>query len=222
VGKFDLESLQKESLLNEHRIRRKKLDSKEGGMIMKKDLLKDYNRKRDFKITKEPSGKKKVAAQKRKKLSFVIQEHYARRLHYDFRLEWEGVLKSWAVPKGPSLDPGDKRLAVQTEDHPLEYGKFHGTIPEGEYGAGEVFIWDKGTWEPIGDPEAGLKKGHLEFHLNGDRLQGNWLLIRTNYKASEDKKNWLLIKRTDEKSSKKKTGKRSKKLSKLSPKAFTA
>lgn len=186
-------------------------------MIMKKDLLKEYNRKRDFKITKEPSGKKKVAAKKSKKLSFVIQEHHARRLHYDFRLEWEGVLKSWAVPKGPSLDPGDKRLAVQTEDHPLDYGKFHGTIPEGEYGAGEVFIWDKGTWEPIGDPEAGLKKGHLEFHLKGYRLQGKWMLIRTHYKGNEDKKNWLLIKRTDEeqatedKSSKKKASRTVKK-----------
>jgi bifunctional non-homologous end joining protein LigD len=167
-------------------------------MIIRKDLLKVYNRKRNFKITKEPSGKKK-ALKKNKKLSFVIQEHHARRLHYDFRLEWEGVLKSWAVPKGPSSDPGEKRLAVQTEDHPLEYGKFHGTIPQGEYGAGEVFIWDKGTWEPIGDPEAGMKKGHLEFKLNGGKLQGNWMLIRTHYKGREDKKNWLLIKRSDEK-----------------------
>lgn len=165
-------------------------------MIMKRDLLKEYNSKRDFKTTKEPSGKTKIT-KRSKKLSFVVQEHHARRLHYDFRLEWEGVLKSWAVPKGPSSDPSDKRLAVQTEDHPLEYGKFHGTIPAGEYGAGEVFIWDEGTWEPIGDPEIGLRKGHLEFNLKGGKLQGRWMLIRTHFKGRDDKQNWLLLKRAD-------------------------
>lgn len=165
---------------------------------MKKNLLKDYHKKRDFKITREPKGKKKNTAKRKPKLSFVIQEHHARRLHYDFRLEWEGVLKSWAVPKGPSENPTDKRLAVQTEDHPLEYGKFKGTIPEGEYGAGEVFIWDSGIWEPIGDPAEGFKKGHLEFKLKGKKLHGKWMLIRTHYQESENKKNWLLIKRSDE------------------------
>lgn len=180
--------------------------------------LKVYQKKRDFKITKEPSGKKTTAGKKKGKLTFVIQEHHARRLHYDFRLEWEGVLKSWAVPKGPSPDPDDKRLAVQTEDHPLEYGKFHGTIPEGEYGAGEVFIWDNGTWEPEGDADYGFKKGHLEFTLKGKKLNGKWHLIRTHYKESEGKNNWLLIKAHEEEKkivaikSKKKVQKKSLKL----------
>ncbi|WP_408096868.1 DNA polymerase ligase N-terminal domain-containing protein [Peredibacter sp. HCB2-198] len=161
-----------------------------------KSSLKEYNAKRDFKKTREPSGKKAVS--KGKKLKFVVQEHHARRLHYDFRLEMDGVLKSWAVPKGPSLDPQDKRLAVQTEDHPMEYAKFHGTIPEGEYGAGEVFIWDKGTWEcDDDDPHEALEKGQLKFHLHGDKLNGGFVLVRTNYR-NESKKNWLLIKHHDE------------------------
>jgi bifunctional non-homologous end joining protein LigD len=165
---------------------------------MDKDLLEEYNRKRDFKLTKEPSGKKKVAKTKSKKLIFVVQEHHASRLHYDFRLELEGVLKSWAVPKGPSLDPADKRLAVQTEDHPIPYAKFHGSIPQGEYGGGEVFIWDSGTWEPIDeDPIAALKKGHIKFKLKGKKLNGSFVLVRTHYKGSSDK-NWLLIKHHDE------------------------
>ncbi len=158
--------------------------------------LKEYNKKRDFSKTKEPSGKKKVR-KKKKELIFVIQEHHARRLHYDFRLELEGVLKSWAVPKGPSLDPADKRLAVQTEDHPLGYATFHGTIPKGEYGGGEVFIWDNGTWETEEeDPVAALKNGRLEFSLKGNKLSGKWILIKTHYKGA--KNNWLLIKRHDE------------------------
>lgn len=165
---------------------------------MGKDLLKEYNRKRDFKVTKEPSGKK-VRKAKSKKLIFVVQEHHARRLHYDFRLELEGVLKSWAVPKGPSLDPADKRLAVQTEDHPIPYAKFHGTIPQGEYGGGEVFIWDNGTWEPEDeDPIAALEKGHLKFKLKGKKLNGSFVLVRTHYRGDESKKNWLLIKHHDE------------------------
>lgn len=166
--------------------------------MSKKNPLSAYNKKRDFSKTKEPAGKSKKSS--RKKLIFVVHEHHARNLHYDFRLELEGVLKSWAIPKGPSLDPADKRLAVQTEDHPLDYGKFHGTIPKGEYGAGEVFIWDHGTWESEEvDPIAALKKGHLEFSLKGKKLKGKWILIKTHYLESENKNNWLLIKRHDEK-----------------------
>ena len=165
----------------------------------KKNSLLTYRKKRNFKSTKEPSGK--ISKSKKiDKLVFVIQEHHARRLHYDFRLEWEGVLKSWAVPKGPSRVAGEKRLAVQTEDHPLEYGKFHGTIPEGEYGAGEVFIWDNGYWEPMNDPEQGFKNGHIDFKLKGKKLRGNWSLIRTS--IGKDKNNWLLIKKKDQKVSK--------------------
>jgi bifunctional non-homologous end joining protein LigD len=163
-----------------------------------KDLLKEYNKKRDFRKTREP-GIKKALVKKNKKLIFVVQEHHARRLHYDFRLELQGVLKSWAVPKGPSLDPAHKRLAVQTEDHPLSYADFHGTIPEGEYGGGEVFIWDTGTWESLdADPLDALERGRLEFTLRGTKLKGKFILIRT--KGRDDKKNnWLLIKRHDEK-----------------------
>lgn len=160
---------------------------------MKGELLKEYHRKRDFKITKEPSGKK-TAKKKSKKLVFVVQEHHASHLHYDFRLELDGVLKSWAVPKGPSLDPKDKRLAMQTEDHPLPYAKFKGTIPQGEYGAGEVFIWDNGTWEPEGDPHTALEKGDLKFKLKGKKLKGSFVLVRTRFA----KNSWLLIKHHDE------------------------
>ena len=164
---------------------------------MKKIPFKEYAKKRNFKITSEPEGKA-TATKKKSKLTFVVQEHHARRLHYDFRLEWHGVLKSWTVPKGPSPDPTEKRLAVQTEDHPLAYGKFHGTIPKGEYGAGEVFIWDNGTWEPEGDADLGFKKGHLEFILKGKKLNGRWHLIKTHYRESEGRDNWLLIKGHDE------------------------
>lgn len=166
---------------------------------MKKDLLKDYHKKRDFKITREPAGNEKEQLTAKKKLTFVIQEHHASHLHYDFRLEWDGVLKSWAIPKGPSDDPKVKRLAVQVEDHPLSYGKFHGTIPKGQYGAGEVLIWDKGTWVPDFDPTEGLKKGKLEFTLKGTKLSGHWVLIRTHYKETATKKNWLLIKNVKKK-----------------------
>lgn len=173
---------------------------------MPKDLLKEYNKKRDFTLTKEPAGAKTKARKKSGKLIFVVQEHHARRLHYDFRLELEGVLKSWAVPKGPSLDPSEKRLAVQTEDHPLEYAKFHGKIPEGEYGAGEVFIWDQGTWEieEDEDPVEALEKGHLKFKLKGKKLKGSFVLVKTSWSGE---KNWLLIKHNEpyeKKSSKKK------------------
>ena len=134
-----------------------------------------YQRKRDFAETPEPAGKRGDASAGR---SFVVQKHAATRLHYDFRLELDGVLKSWAVPKGPSLDPADKRLAMQTEDHPVEYGGFEGVIPEGEYGGGTVLLWDRGTWEPIDDPRPGrCATGKLEFRLHGEKLRGAWALV---------------------------------------------
>ena len=159
------------------------------------DLLADYKAKRDFKKTPEPAAKRERA----KGNSFVIQKHAARRTHFDFRLEHDGVLKSWAVTRGPSLDPSEKRLAVRTEDHPLEYGGFEGVIPKGEYGGGPVMIWDRGTWEPIGDPDEGLAKGDLKFKLHGDRLKGDWVLVRMKPRKGEGKReNWLLIKKRDD------------------------
>ncbi|KYG67017.1 hypothetical protein AZI86_08340 [Bdellovibrio bacteriovorus] len=160
--------------------------------------IQEYNRKRNFKATPEPKGgtKSKKNARKETPRMFVVQEHHASHLHYDFRLELNGVLKSWAVPKGPSLDPKTKRLAVEVEDHPLEYGSFEGIIPEGNYGAGHVHIWDTGVWTPVGSPRAGLAKGHLEFELKGKKLHGRWMLLRTNRGGS--KAQWLLVKRTDE------------------------
>src|SRR5438874_12572921 len=154
--------------------------------------IETYNRKRDFTKTKEPRGRKL----KGKGDSFVVQKHDASRLHWDFRLELDGVLKSWAVPKGPSLDPAENRLAMRTEDHPLDYGGFEGTIPKGEYGGGTVMLWDKGTWEPEGDPHEGLKEGKLSFTLKGKRLKGGFTLVRMR-KAGGGKsarENWLLIK----------------------------
>jgi len=158
------------------------------------DRLKRYNEKRDFAKTAEPQGEAGPARQSR--LSFLVQKHAARRLHYDFRLEWDGVLLSWAVTKGPSDDPGEKRLAVRTEDHPLSYADFEGTIPEGEYGGGSVMLWDRGTWEPLHDPDRGLKEGKLHFRLNGERLRGGWALVRMRGKGKRE--NWLLIKERDE------------------------
>jgi len=156
------------------------------------DRLERYREMRDFGITPEPRGKKTSA--RSKALRYYIQRHDATRLHYDFRLELEGVLKSWAVPKGPSFDPADKRLAMQTEDHPLEYGEFEGVIPEKQYGAGDVLLWDKGIWVPEDkDPLAALGKGRLHFRLEGEKLQGSWILTRL-----ADGKSWLLIKRRDE------------------------
>ena len=128
--------------------------------------LETYRKKRDFKKTAEPRGGATTSGGK----SFVIQKHAATRLHYDFRLELDGVLKSWAVTRGPSLVPGEKRLAVHVEDHPVEYGTFEGTIPKGEYGGGAVLLWDRGSWSPLHDPHKGYKKGHLEFELDGEKL----------------------------------------------------
>jgi bifunctional non-homologous end joining protein LigD len=160
-----------------------------------RDLLAEYKAKRDFAKTPEPKAKRERA----KGNSFVIQKHAARRTHFDFRLEKDGVLKSWAVTRGPSLDPHEKRLAVMTEDHPLEYGGFEGVIPKGEYGGGPVIIWDRGTWEPIGDPDEGLAKGDLKFRLHGDRLKGDFVLVRMKpRKEDRGRQNWLLIKKRDE------------------------
>ena len=156
--------------------------------------LEEYRRKRDFEKTPEPPpGRIKT---RKEELSYLVQKHDATRLHYDFRLELDGVLLSWAVTKGPSLNPADKRLAVRTEDHPLSYGTFEGTIPQGEYGGGTVMMWDTGTWEPKGDPRAGLKKGHLSFILHGERLKGGWGLIRM--RGDGKRENWLLVKENDD------------------------
>ncbi len=156
--------------------------------------LETYREKRDFTATPEPKGRRG----KKGGNSFVIQKHAARRLHYDFRLEMDGVLKSWAVTRGPSLVPGEKRLAVHVEDHPLAYGDFEGTIPKGEYGGGTVIVWDRGRWTPIGDAARGYAKGHMEFQLDGDKLHGRWHLIRMQGKPRERRENWLLIKGDDE------------------------
>lgn len=163
--------------------------------------LKEYKKKRDFKKTPEPAG----TQTKRAGNAFVIQKHAASRLHYDFRLELDGVLKSWAVPKGPSYDPAEKRLAVHVEDHPVEYGEFEGIIPEGQYGGGTVMLWDHGTWESIdGDPAKKYKEGKLKIYLHGEKLRGGWALVRMGGKANEDGKNWLLIKERDDAAQKEK------------------
>ncbi|AZF63819.1 DNA ligase D [Pseudomonas sp. LBUM920] len=160
--------------------------------------LSEYNRKRDFGITAEPAGSAPAGKRKATTLSFVIQKHDARNLHYDFRLELDGVLKSWAVPKGPSLDPTQKRLAVHVEDHPLSYGNFEGSIPAGQYGAGDVIVWDRGVWQPHEDPHKAYAAGKLKFTLVGEKLSGDWALVRTRLKGSGDKEQWLLIKEKDQ------------------------
>jgi bifunctional non-homologous end joining protein LigD len=171
-------------------------------------VLEKYKQKRNFNATPEPAGDLDVAAARAKKgkpadgLFFCVQKHLASHLHYDFRLEWKGVLLSWAVPKGPSLDPKVKRLAMQVEDHPIEYGTFEGVIPEG-YGAGIVMLWDQGTWTPeVPDVDAALKKGDLKFTLDGFKLKGSWVLVRTGGWGSRsgggDSRSWLLIKHRDE------------------------
>lgn len=159
------------------------------------DALASYRHKRDFAATPEPRGKVK----RHEGRSFVIQKHDATRLHFDFRLELDGVLKSWAITKGPSLDPRQKRLAVRVEDHPLDYGSFEGTIPEGQYGGGTVMLWDRGSWEPEGDPHEGLKQGKLSFTLKGERLKGGFTLVRMrgDRTGKKGRENWLLIKERD-------------------------
>lgn len=166
--------------------------------------LDDYRRKRDFTASPEPRGRAAPARKKgRAPLRFCVQKHLASHLHYDLRLEWNGVLLSWAVPKGPSIDPRDRRLAMHVEDHPLEYGTFEGVIPEG-YGAGVVMLWDEGTWEPeVDEVDAALRKGDLKFRLNGYKLKGSWVLVRTRGFGSPAgsggaSSSWLLIKHRDE------------------------
>ena len=159
-------------------------------------MLTAYKAKRDFKKTSEPSGAKRSS--RAKELSYVVQKHAASHLHYDFRLELDGVLKSWAVPKGPSLNPHRKSLAVQVEDHPVEYGDFEGTIPKGQYGGGSVLLWDRGTWEPLEEPHEALKNGKMRFVLHGEKLRGEWTLVRFHGDKKSDKPNWLLIKARDE------------------------
>jgi bifunctional non-homologous end joining protein LigD len=154
--------------------------------------LAEYNRKRRFDVTPEPPGRSKRS--KKSGLAFVVQKHRAGHLHYDFRLEHEGAMLSWAIPKGPSLDPSVRRLAMQTEPHPMDYNHFEGVIPEGEYGGGTVMIWDQGTWEPeTQDVGKALAKGQLKFRLHGKKLRGSWVLVRTG-----GPRQWLLIKHRDE------------------------
>src|SRR6202165_2787709 len=148
--------------------------------------LKTYFAKRDFAKTREPRGKKHALKGNR----FVIQKHAATRLHYDLRLELDGVMLSWAVTKGPSLVPGEKRLAIHVEDHPIEYNKFEGTIPKGQYGGGTVMIWDQGQWFPENDPHKGLKKGHLDFRLEREKLKGRWHLVRMSKRPGERQEPW--------------------------------
>ena len=162
---------------------------------MKNGSLSTYWKKRDFGITSEPRGE---VARTGKALAFVVQKHAATRLHYDFRLELEGTLKSWAVPKGPSFDPKVRRMAVPTEDHPMSYRSFEGVIPKGQYGAGTVIVWDQGTWTPIGDASAGYRAGKLKFELHGEKLRGRWNLVRIRGRGEDRQEPWLLIKENDE------------------------
>src|ERR1700726_3744606 len=157
--------------------------------------LKEYRDKRHFEKTPEPEGGVQGSGDR----AFVIQKHAATRLHYDLRLEVDGTLKSWAVPKGPSLNPADKRLAIQVEDHPFEYRKFEGTIPEGNYGAGEVIIWDQGTYEVEGSADAAeqIERGELKFSLHGHKLNGSFVLVRLRRSSGSGKPEWLLIKHKD-------------------------
>ncbi|WON73374.1 DNA ligase D [Nitrosospira sp. Is2] len=164
----------------------------------KADLLKTYRAKRNFSITSEPSGMGASDRSNKTALSFVVQKHWATRLHYDFRLELDGTMKSWAVPKGPSFDSDDKRMAVHVEDHPISYNSFEGDIPPGQYGAGKVIIWDKGTWVPLEDPHRGYRAGKLKFELHGHKLKGRWALVRMRNEQEKKQEAWLLIKEKDE------------------------
>jgi bifunctional non-homologous end joining protein LigD len=167
--------------------------------MARRNRLTEYAEKRDFTKTPEPPPREgRRARRARRQPGFFVQKHDARRLHYDLRLEWGGVLLSWAVTKGPSPDPGERRLAVRTEDHPLSYAEFEGTIPKGEYGGGTVMLWDRGTWEPRDDPERALAQGKLRFTVHGERMQGGWILVRMRGRAKEKRENWLLIKERDE------------------------
>ncbi|HEY7374946.1 MAG TPA: DNA polymerase ligase N-terminal domain-containing protein, partial [Polyangia bacterium] len=163
--------------------------------------LAEYNRKRNFGVTSEPPGDAPLKQRPDGARAFVIQKHAATRLHYDFRLELDGVLLSWSVPKGPSLDPTVKRLAMHVEDHPLAYGDFEGIIPKGQYGGGTVLLWDRGSWEPQENPHAGYAKGNLKFILKGEKLQGGFALIRLGGRRAQAKQDgeraWLLIKEKD-------------------------
>ncbi len=160
--------------------------------------LKEYRAKRRFGVTPEPAGKSENKNANAESLIYVVQKHRASRLHYDFRLEWKGTLLSWAVPKGPSFDPTVKRLAMQVEDHPVEYANFEGVIPAGEYGGGTVMVWDTGTWKPEQpDPAAALEKGDFKFTVYGKKLKGSWVLVRTRGFGGSSKPTWLLIKHRD-------------------------
>jgi len=170
--------------------------SHSGASLYPTMALERYRQKRDFRVTPEPAGK--VGQRRSRKLAFVIQKHAASRLHYDFRLELNGVLLSWAVPKGPSLDPNDKRLAMHVEDHPLEYGDFEGVIPPKQYGAGTVMVWDRGTWIPKVDPDEGYAKGRLKFDLDGEKLKGGWNLVRSRSGKYGGENSWLLFKEADQ------------------------
>jgi bifunctional non-homologous end joining protein LigD len=162
--------------------------------------LNEYRKKRHFDATPEPPGASKARIKRNGSLLYVVQKHMASHLHYDFRLEWHGVLLSWAVPKGPSLDPAVKRLAMQTENHPIEYANFEGVIPAGQYGAGTVMLWDKGTWQPDdADVDSSLQKGEIKFTLQGKKLKGSWVLVRTRgFGKNPARSTWLLIKHRDQ------------------------
>ncbi|HEY4184214.1 MAG TPA: DNA polymerase ligase N-terminal domain-containing protein [Polyangia bacterium] len=160
--------------------------------------LGEYRKKRRFDVTTEPKGQAVNASKRTSKLAFVIQKHRATALHYDLRLEWRGVMLSWAVPKGPSFDPAVKRMAMQVEDHPIAYNKFEGIIPAGEYGGGTVMIWDRGTWTPESDEvDAALAKGELKLTMEGEKMHGSWVLVRTRPRPGQSRAAWLLIKHRD-------------------------
>lgn len=161
--------------------------------------LSEYRKKRQFDVTPEPPGAGQARQKQEEPLIYVVQKHMASRLHYDFRLEWHGVLLSWAVPKGPSLDPAVKRLAMQVEDHPVEYSEFEGVIPAGQYGGGTVMLWDRGTWRPeSADVDESLRQGEIKFELQGRKLKGSWVLIRTRgFGRTPHRSAWLLLKHRD-------------------------